>query len=158
MSPETWSAGTLMAFGYSMMGLLVGLHLWSRRKLRLQAQVQAVKDRLRYGNKIQHLFMPSSTDADKCAHPANDLTWTSLGTLVCLQPRAAHVQPDHYTVDVELNDNTRMRFKTTMPLNVGDFVEASGVGGIQPANLIGNQKVIGVVVGVECELTRVVTR
>lgn len=51
-----------------------------------------------------------------------------------------------------------MRFKTSMPLNIGDFVEASANGSIVPANLIGNQRVIGVVVAVEAELTRVVTR
>lgn len=53
---------------------------------------------------------------------------------------------------VQLNDGTQMRFDSTFMLAAGDFVEADAAGLIQPANLLGNQRVIGVVVSVEPQL------
>jgi len=50
---------------------------------------------------------------------------------------------------VQLNDGQQMRFSTTMRMDIGDFVEAGIDGRIAPANLLGNQRIIGVVVAVE---------
>lgn len=57
-----------------------------------------------------------------------------------------------YEVEVDLNNNTRIRFKTTIPLSVGDFVEASADGTLVPGNLLSGAKILGVVVAVHVEL------
>lgn len=57
-----------------------------------------------------------------------------------------------FDITVQMNDNTLMKFRTTMPLAVGDFVEPGGDGMVVPANLLGSQRVIGVVVACAARL------
>lgn len=58
-----------------------------------------------------------------------------------------------FSMTVQLNDGTQMRFDTSMPLAPGDFVEADINGKISPANLLTSQRVVGVVVACELRLS-----
>lgn len=73
------------------------------------------------------------------------------------QVKARLLQPPPkpvFEVVVQANDGTQFSFSTTIPLAVGDFVEAQGDGTLYPANLLSSNRIVGVVVSATAEIDR----